>query len=50
MLVFPMCVGMNRLYRHEYYNKDCVPHVCGDEPALSLNRGRDYECSPCVWG
>ncbi len=36
--VFPTCVGMNRQGLPKPLSRTGVPHVCGDEPAITDER------------
>jgi len=47
---FPTPVGMNRLKATSDNDVLCVPHTCGDEPALLLLLVTMYMRSPHLWG
>jgi len=47
---FPVCMGMNRLWRLMLTIPLRVPRVYGDEPRRGASDDDRRESSPCVWG
>ncbi len=49
-LVFPTCVGMNRMLAELNKGLQRVPHVRGDEPVEGELICEMFKCSPRAWG
>ena len=49
-VVFPTCVGMNRISGFDPGFMLRIPHMRGDEPALGMSRAKVDEYSPHAWG
>jgi len=49
-MVFPTCVGMNRLLLFRYPGGRRVPHMRGDEPKEGKLLPAWEKCSPHAWG
>ena len=49
-MVFPTCVGMNRIRSDGAPDGVSVPHVRGDEPDHIKDGLHEARCSPRAWG
>jgi len=49
-IVFPTCVGMNRIPEGRRTNAGSVPHMRGDEPPDGWLIHNHIWCSPHAWG
>ena len=50
LVMFPTCVGMNRLLMAYLSVHNHVPHMRGDEPYQQLIKSLIIRCSPHAWG
>ena len=48
--VFPTYVGMIRWPSPIFCLGHSVPHVCGDDPLLTVGIVKQHGCSPRMWG